>query len=483
FFSKFPHSIFFQVLDELGVVGGAAFLYMIGSLFVKGFKVLRSRYSPLLVGLYAGVVGMSLHAFIDFDWSLMFMPMLFFFVFGLILSQGEPKIFAFKCPIREFFIKKGVVKELKVKKNEFSYVNRLILLGVVFVAIFLMLLFPFLSANTDRIASAKVGTVSGTEIISMYQTAIDLNPLDASPHYDLAHYYTGAVMPNVQNPSDYVQDALDQYSAAIRRCPDFFLYHYELGKLYLQLSDAKSIDEFEKGVSLNPLDPGGHASLAFAYINIKKNTDTAKIQLDEALKLGQEAIAQGYATKDILADTYLGYGALYEQLNDQDKALDNYKLAIESSSNNAYAYYKIGLIYENKNMLPEAVQSLFYAVHYNSALTAARTEFEKYAPILTIANPQNGTIVKQNDTLKIQWIPSNFNGTESYVIYAIPSQGDWIMVASGIDPKTMSYDWKIPETIPAGSYTLRIYAVAPKLMQGKLGNWISYTDSAFIIQK
>ncbi|MGC8756824.1 MAG: tetratricopeptide repeat protein, partial [Caldisericaceae bacterium] len=313
--------------------------------------------------------------------------------------------------------------------------------------------------------------------------AIDLNPLDASPHYDLAHYYTGAVMPNVQNPSDYVQDALNQYSAAIRRCPDFFLYHYELGKLYLQLSDAKSIDEFEKGVSLNPLDPGGHASLAFAYINIKKNTDTAKIQLDEALKLGQEAIAQGYATKDILADTYLGYGSLYEQLNDQDKALDNYKLAIESSSNNAYAYYKIGLIYENKNMLPEAVQSLFYAVHYNSALTAARTEFEKYAPILTIANPQNGTIVKQNDTLKIQWIPSNFNGTESYVIYAIPSQGDWIMVASGIDPKTMSYDWKIPETIPAGSYTLRIYAVAPKLMQGKLGNWISYTDSAFIIQK
>ncbi len=483
FFSKFPHSIFFQVLDELGLVGGVAFVYMIGSLFVRGFKVVKTHYSTLLLGLYAGIVGLCLHALIDFDWSLMFMPMLFFFVFGIVLSQGEQSIFALKCPIREFFRKKGVVKELKIKKNEFSYINRLLFLGFLSVAVFLMLLFPLLSANTDRVASAKVGTVSGTEIISLYQTAIDLNPLDASPHYDLAHYYTGAVMPNVQNPSDYVQDALDQYSAAIRRCPDFFLYHYELGKLYLQLSDAKSIDEFAKGVALNPLDPGGHASLAFAYLNIKKNTDMAKIQLDEALKLAQEAIAQGYATQDILADTYTGFGALYEQLNESDKALENYNLAIKVNYQNAYAYYRSGAIYESKNSLPQMVQSLFYAVHYNSVLSAAKTEFEKYAPIITLANPQNGTSFKPNDTLNIQWIPSNFNNTESYAIYLIPPKGDQIILSSNIDPETLSYVWKVPDKFPDGKYTLRIYAYSPKFMQGKLDNWISYTDATISIQK
>jgi len=33
FFSKFPHSIFFQTLDELGILGGAAFIYMMVLLF------------------------------------------------------------------------------------------------------------------------------------------------------------------------------------------------------------------------------------------------------------------------------------------------------------------------------------------------------------------------------------------------------------------------------------------------------------------
>jgi tetratricopeptide (TPR) repeat protein len=239
-----------------------------------------------------------------------------------------------------------------------------------------------------------------------------------------------------------------------------------------------------KAVALNPLDPGAHSSLAFAYLNIKKNTDMAQIQLDEALKLGQEAIAQGYADKGVLADTYVGFGALYEQLKDTDKALENYNLAIDATNNNnAYAYYRAALIYESKVMLPEAVQDLFWAVKYNPALTAAQTEFEKYAPVITIANPQDGTALKPSDTLKIQWIPSNFNNVESYVIYLIPAQGEQTLLASNIDPKTLSYDWKIAESLPAGTYTLRVYAVAPKLMQGKLGDWVSFADVKINIQK
>jgi O-antigen ligase len=483
FFSKFPHSIFFQVLDEEGIVGGVAFIYMIGTLFAKGFKIVKARYSPLLSGLYAGVVGLSLHAFIDFDWSLMFMPMVFFFAFGIIFSQGEEAVLSFKCPIRVFFKKKGLIKDLKTKKNGLPFASKCSILIAASFIIFLLFLFPFLSANTDRLTTAKIGTVSGTEIISSYQSAISLNPLDATPHYDLAHYYTGAVMPNVQNPSNYVQNAIDQYNAAIQRCPDFFLYHYELGKLYLQIGDAKSIDEFAKGVSLNPLDPGGHASLAFAYLNLKKNTDIAQIQLDEALKLGQEAIKEGYAGKDVLADTYLGYGTLYEQLNEQDKALENYKLAIDANHNNAYAYYRMGMIYEGKSMLPEAVQDLFWSVQYNPMLKEARAEFEKYAPIITVVNPQNGMAFKPNDIVKMQWISSNFNNIESYAIYLIPAQGDWSLLASNINPKTFSYDWKIAETLPLGIYTLRIYAVAPNFMQGQLGNWISFTDVKISIQK
>jgi O-antigen ligase/tetratricopeptide (TPR) repeat protein len=483
FFSKFPHSILFQVLDETGIIGGIVLLYMIISMFFRGFSVLRKNYSPVIVGLFSGVLGFTLHAFIDFDWSLMFMPLLFFFVFALILSQGKESLFAFKRPIGESFKKKGVSKELKTKNQSTTYGKRLSLTLILFVILFLLFLFPFISSNADRIATAKIGKVPLTETVAAYQSAIALDTLDTAPHYDLANFYTSDIMPNVQDPSQYVSDAINQYNAAIQRCPEFFLYHYELGKLYLQTDDSKAIDEFATGVALNPLDPGGHASLALAYLNIKKNTDMAKIQLDEALNLGQEEIAQGYATQDVLTDTYIGFGAFYEQLNVPDKALENYNLAIKSNYQNAYAYYRSGLIYEQKGMLPEAVQSLFFAVLYDPALKDAQTEFEKYAPIITLASPQNGMMFKPGDTVKIQWLPSNFKNTESYVIYLIPPQGDQILLVSNIDPKTFSYDWKASSSLSYGKYTLRIYAAAPKFMQGKLGSWISYTDTTIFIQK
>lgn len=481
FFSKFPHSIFFQILDEQGIVGGVVFLFLIGFLFVKGLKIVKGHYSPLLSGLFAGIVGVLLHALIDFDWSLMFMPMLFFFVFGLVFSKGEKTTFDFRSPIREFFKKEVLAKETKIKKSELVFINRTIILGISFMVLLLMLLFSFLSANLDRIATSKIGRAYPSEVISLYKNAIAFNPLDAKPHYDLAHYYTSVVMPNVNNPSSYVNDAVSEYKAAIQRCPTFFIYHYELGKLYLQIGDKNSISEFKESVMLNPLDPGAHSSLALAYLTIEKNTNMAKFELDKAFSLGQSIIAQGYANKSMLADTYFVYGSLYEELKDYDNAIKNYNLAIEADGKNAIAYFRLGMVYKAKGMLQEAVRNLFFAVKYNPALKEAKTEFEKYAPILTIVNPQDGMVFKEGDVIKIQWVPSNFNNTESYAIYLYGKDGSKL-IASLLDPKTLSYDYKI-EGLSLGTYTLRVYAVSPKFMQGKFGNVLSYAEVKITIQK
>ncbi len=481
FFSKFPHSIFFQILDEQGIVGGIVFLFLIGFLFVKGLKIVKSHYLPQLSGLFAGIVGVLLHALVDFDWSLMFMPMLSFFVFGLVFSKGEKTTFDFRSYIKEFFKKKTLVKETKIKKSELVYINRTIILGISFMVLFLILLFSFLSANLDRIATSKIGRAYPAEVISLYKNAIAFNPLDAKPHYDLAHYYTSVVMPNVNDPSSYVNDAVSEYKAAIQRCPTFFIYHYELGKLYLQIGDKNSISEFKEGIILNPLDPGGHASLALAYLTIEKNTNMAKLELDKAFNLGNSIIAQGYAKENILADTYFVYGFLNEELKDYDNAIKNYNLAIEAESKNAVAYFRLGMVYKTKGMLQEAVRNLFFAVKYNPALKEAKTEFEKYAPILTIVNPQDGMAFKEGDVIKIQWIPSNFNNTEYYAIYLYGKDGSKL-IASSIDPKTLSYDYKI-EGLSLGTFTLRVYAISPKFMQGKFGNVLSYAEVKINIQK
>ena len=313
--------------------------------------------------------------------------------------------------------------------------------------------------------AGSIGKAQWQSTVSMYKTAIALDPLAAEYHYDLANFDTTYLVPSAPDPTEFVQEAISHYEAAIKHCPEFFLYHFELGKLYLQTNNNKAMDEFIKTLELNPLDSGAHATLGFAYLKLKKDTSMAKIQLEEALRLDPNN-----------SDAYLVKGSLYEELNEPDKALENYNLAIKYNNQNAYAYYRVGVIYENKGMFPEAVNNLFYAVKYNPQLTEAKTEFEKYAPIITISKPQNSESIKIGSIYEISWLPSNNNNVEYYNIVLIPKKGEWITAKSGIPTGTITYKYEVPQNLEPGEYKLRIYAVAPKFMQGKFGNWLSYEE-------
>jgi len=240
----------------------------------------------------------------------------------------------------------------------------------------------------------------------------------------------------------------------------------------LQTGNAKAIDEIKRATELNPLDAGGYAALGLAYLNLKKDTTMSKIQFEKALELDPNN-----------ADAYIGLGSLFEELNDPDKALENYKLAIKYDSKNAYAYYRAGVIYKDKEMLPEAVNNLFWAVKYNPDLTEAKSEFEKFAPIITLVKPQNRESIKTGTEYQIQWIPSNTDNVEYYVIWLIPQQGEWILVNGNIPKTTLTYNWSITNDLKEGNYTLRVYAVNPRFMQGKFGNWLSYGEAQITLGK
>jgi len=474
FFSKFPHSIFFQILDELGILGGAAFVYMIFSLFKKGFQVVRTNYTAISVGLYAGLAGLFLHALVDFDWSLMFMPLIFFYLFAVLISSGKKEYFVLKCPIIERMrSKKQPVKELKTLDTGKILTKRIRVSGFIFISILLVVfLFQFLGAYFNFRATQSIGKAQWTDTVSMHKTAVALDPLASEYHYDLANFNFTYLIPSAPDPTQYVEEAVSHYEAAIKHCPEFFLYHFELGKLYLQASNNKAMDEFIKTVQLNPIDSGAHATLGFAYLKLKKDTSMAKIQLEEALRLDAKN-----------PDAYIGFGSLYEEQGEPDKALENYLLSIKYNNQSAYAYYRAGVIYENKGMLPEAVNNLFYAVKYNPQLTEAKTEFEKYAPIITIAKPENGETIKVGTTYEISWLPSNNNNVEYYNIVLIPKKGDWINAKAGIPKGTISYKYQVPANLEPGEYRLRIHAVAPNFMQGKFDNWLSYEEVQIYLSK
>jgi tetratricopeptide (TPR) repeat protein len=461
FFSKFPHSIFFQVLDELGLVGGAAFLYMLYKMFEKGFSAIRKNFDVLSVGLFIGLLGIVLHAFIDFDWSLMFMPLLFFFGAGVLISRIDAGEFV--------FAKKKAETAQKRRQKKNSLAKNTIAISVITIFLFVLFIFPFAGASYDFRAGADQGRVPWQKTVSQYEAATNFDPVCAEYHYDLAHFYFSVLIPAASsNPQQFVSNAVKEYESAIKHCPEFFLYHFELARLYLQTGNKKAIDEFAKAVELNPIDPGGHAALGFAYLNLNNDTVMAKVQFDEALKLDPKN-----------ADAHLGMGSLYEKTGQTDKAIEEYKLAVKYNKKNAYAYYRLGIL-EEKNNLPQAIRDLFYAIKYNPNLTDAKKEFEKYGSIVSILKPSPGEIIKTGTSSALTWASSNPENVSYYDIWLIPEKGKGALIKSGIPGKTLSYKWNVPKTLSPGKYRIRIYAVNPKVMNNKkLGTWLYYAESGY----
>lgn len=464
FFSKFPHSIFFQVLDELGIIGSIAFVYMIFSLFKIGFKVIKENYSAVSVGIYAGLFAVLLHALVDFDWSLMFMPLIFFYMFAVIISGGNKEYFVLKCPIIEKFkLRKRPVKNLKTVDSSKALMKRIRIASIIVTSILLLIfIFQFIGASFNSRAKGSIGLVPWQNTVSMYKTAIAFDTLSAEYHYDLANFNFTYLVPAASDPTQFIQEATTHYLAAIKHCPTFFLYHFELGKLYMQTKNEKGIEELSKAVENNPLDAGGHAALALAYLNLKQNTVMAKVQIEEALKLDPNN-----------SDAIFAMASLYEQLGETDKALETYQNIINKSPQNAYARYRVGLLYEKQGMLPEAINNFFYAVKYNSKLTEAKSEFEKYAPTITFLKPQSNENLKIGSTYEISWLPSNENNVEWYDIYLVPSQGEPILIKENLSLDSIINNWTVSSDFQPGTYKLIVYAMAPKLMQGKFDNWIS----------
>ena len=463
FFSRFPHSIFFQVLDELGIAGGAAFIYMLYSIIKRGVNSISRKNNALYVGLFAGLMGILFHAFIDFDWSLMFMPLLFFFGVGLLISRGAQK--EVKIPLK----KTEINRSGKILAKNYRIAG-LVTLTIV---IFTLFAFPFFGAVNDFRAKASEGRVSADKTIALYRSATNMDPLCAEYHYDLAHFYFVKLTPGVINPSEFLLKAEKQYKAAIQHCPEYFLYHFELAKLYLQMNNKKAIDEFAKTVELNPIDPGAHASLGFAYLKLSDDTVMAKVQFEEALKLDPKN-----------SDAHLGMGMLFEKLGDDDNAIKEYSLAVKYNRKSAYAYYRLGMLEEKKNNIPMAVRYLFYAVQYNPNLSEAKKEFEKYGTVITVIKPSPNEVVHTGKEYKIMWLSSKPENVSYYNIWLFPKKGGSKLVKAGIKNDSSSYVWKVPDDLPQGVYRMRIYAINSSIMKDKkLGSWVSYGDSNYFIIK
>jgi len=274
FYAKFPHSIIFEQLVEMGILGGVAFLALIGSLLWRGLRIARREQATIFAGLLAGAFGNVLHAAVDFDWSLLAMPVLFFMSCGLLVSRQRREPGATVA---------HVAMGYKHAPRSVRLVTGALFVVVVWGAVFVILLS---AANTTLAQRAESqGDLPSAQY--RYRTAVRLAPLGAEQKADLAAFLQAHVQESASDQADALREVQQLYESAAGLNPRMWAYHDALARLYLDQEDPRAALEAQAAVDRNPLRADGWFILAIAR-NMAGDQVGAAQAFDQAVQLQEQ---------------------------------------------------------------------------------------------------------------------------------------------------------------------------------------------------
>src|SRR5450830_1192938 len=274
FYAKFPHSIIFEELVDMGILGGVAFLALIGSLLWRGLRIARREGAAVFAGLLAGAFGNVLHAAVDFDWSLLAMPVLFFVTCGLLVSRERREPGA-------------TVPHVAMGYHHAPRSARL-LTGVAFVVVIWSAVFVILLSAANTALAQRSGSQGDRAAAEYrYRTATRLAPFGAEQKADLAAFLQAHVEGTARDQDEVGREVQQLYETAARLNPRMWAYHDALARLYLDQEDPRAALEAQAAVDRNPLRADGWFILAIAR-NMAGDQVGAAQAFDQAVQLQEQ---------------------------------------------------------------------------------------------------------------------------------------------------------------------------------------------------
>ncbi len=85
----YAHNCYLQMLAEIGIIGLASFLWIIGRLFRLGIRSFKKSRDLLLLGLLAGITAFLVHSFFDTNLYSLQLSVLFWAMLGLTVARIE----------------------------------------------------------------------------------------------------------------------------------------------------------------------------------------------------------------------------------------------------------------------------------------------------------------------------------------------------------------------------------------------------------
>jgi tetratricopeptide (TPR) repeat protein len=239
------------------------------------------------------------------------------------------------------------------------------------------------------------------EAIEQYQAALKINPDNAQAHNNLGNAFLR---------QRQVSDAAAEYQKALQIIPNFAEPHNNLGNVLLQKGQVdEALAEYQKAVHCNPNMAVAHFNLGIVFSQ-KGQVDRAVVEYQEALKIDpnyaeaynnlgsvflqkgevDEAIAQYRDALDLkpdFADPLNNLGNALLQNGQVDEAIGQFQKALKIYPANAEAHNNLGAALFQKGLLDQAAAEFQEALRFKPDYADAQKNLAK---VQAMVRPKTG---------------------------------------------------------------------------------------------
>lgn len=125
-----------------------------------------------------------------------------------------------------------------------------------------------------------------------------------------------------------------------------------LGDLYMDGKDCDhALKSYKKAAAINPDNYAVHGRICDVYMEQKRYKEAL-----EEVNLQLEKDPSDYY--------YIDRGIIYNELNDEEKAEENYRLALKENEGNCYAWANLGFLYREQGRLAISLECFEKAIEY-----------------------------------------------------------------------------------------------------------------------
>ncbi|MDI6689778.1 MAG: tetratricopeptide repeat protein [Actinomycetota bacterium] len=320
------HNDFLQVAATMGLLGLAAYLWFLGTFFLKGIRTIsqteHNYERALLIGVIAGALGYVVQ--LQFNFSHLSVAPLFWLFAGL------------ACTIQ---------KNRKWEWKIFAKSRRLAWIiygasGLIALLLILCSLIPLIADTYFSKALNYQHEKRLEEAISCYERAASLYPLEELYLYSLGRAYSTKAF-SAKDP--------------------------EYARLYIILA----ADVFNRSQKLNPWDENAFFYAGNMYLR------AGKVLHKGMFANAIEAYSRGLKLNPTSADAHLNLGVALAYQGDFEEAISQWEKTLAIDPGKVDAHYNIGWVYERMGLLSEAKKAYQKALEINPSYTDAKRALER----------------------------------------------------------------------------------------------------------